>query len=84
VESWFEEVQAWNLKVSEGLDLSEDMAVVLGALMVLETQQEVVAAAVVLRRKMVLPLDDEVVGSPVGKKAAVDTVALSKSFSSCW
>lgn len=71
------------MKVSGGLGLSEDMTAELEVLMALEAQQEVVAV-VVLQRRMVLPLGDEVVGNPVVKKAAVDMVALSKSFRTCW
>jgi hypothetical protein len=59
------------------------MAAVLVVLMVpvvLEVQQGVVA--VVLRRRMVLPLDDEVVeGNPEVKRAVVGMVALFKNFS---
>lgn len=71
---------AWRLKEFEEWDLFEGMAAVLVALNAradLVALQEV--AAVELRRKMVLPLDDEVeVGNPAVKKVVVGMVALSE------
>lgn len=71
------------MKEFEGWGLFEDMVVALVVLMipvVLEAQQGVVA--VVLRRRMVPPLDDEVVeGNPGVKRVVVGMVALSRDFS---
>ena len=75
-------MQVWNLKEFEEWGLSEDIAAVLVALMVLEARQEPAVAAVVLRRRMVLLLDDGVVaGNPVVKKAAVGMVVLCRFIS---
>jgi hypothetical protein len=72
-------VLAWRLKEFEEWDLFEGMAAVLvdlNARADLVALQEV--AAVELRRKMVLPLDDEVeVGNPAVKKVVVGMVALA-------
>lgn len=71
---------AWRLKEFEEWDLFEGMAAVLvdlNARADLVALQEV--AAVELRHKMVLPLDDEVeVGNLAVKKVVVGMVALSE------
>ena len=71
---------AWKLKEFEEWGFFEGMAAVLvdlNARADLVALQEV--AAVELRRKMVLPLDDEVeVGNPAVKKVVAGTVALSE------
>lgn len=68
-------MQASYLKVCEELDLVGDTAAVLAVLKGLEAQHGVVAVG--RRRKMGLPLDDEVVvGSLVARKVVAGMVVL--------
>lgn len=75
-------LQASYLKVCEELDLVGDTAAALAVLKGLEAQQQVVAVG--RRRKMGLPLDDEVVvGNLVARKVVAGMVVLY-NVRSCW